>query len=71
MTFIAQTRAAPSGLALEISAGMHHAMQAAMDYYLYRVTLRELHALDDATLTDLGLHRSCIRAEARRAVYGI
>ncbi|MEQ9261023.1 MAG: DUF1127 domain-containing protein [Roseovarius sp.] len=71
MTFMTQTRTAPSGLALEISAMMHHAMQAAMDYYLYRVTLRELRALDTAALTDLGLHRSGIRAAARKAVYGI
>lgn len=71
MAFNTQTRAAHSALALEISAGVHHLVQAANDFRLYRATLRELSRLDDRTLADLGLHRSGIRAAARKAIYGL
>jgi len=66
-----ETRAAQSGLALEIAATVHHWVQAAQDYRAFRATIRELSRLDEATLTDLGMHRSSIRAEARKAVYGV
>ncbi|MDM8166354.1 DUF1127 domain-containing protein [Roseovarius sp.] len=45
-------------------------MQAAYDYLAYRATVRELSELDAATLADLGIHRSGIRAKAREAIYG-
>ena len=35
----------------------------------YRKTYNELNALSDATLADLGLHRSMIRRVAYQAVY--
>jgi len=70
MVFTAQ-QTRPSSLAIEISATVHHAVQAIQDYRAYRITLRELARLDDATLADLGLHRSGLRAEARRAIYGV
>lgn len=65
-----ETRTTQSALALEISAFVHHLVQAAHDHRAYRQTLRELSRLDDAALADLGLHRSGIRAAAREAVYG-
>lgn len=71
MTFVTQSRSTPSSLAIEISAVVHHAMQAVSDYLIYRRTLRALAQLDDAMLADLGMHRSGIRAEARKAVYGV
>jgi len=71
MAFNTVTRTAPSALALEVSAFVHHAIQALNDYRLYRATVRELSRLDTATLADLGLSRSGIRAEALKAVYGI
>ena len=40
-------------------------MQAAYDYLAYRATVRELSELDAATLADLGIHRSGIRAARR------
>jgi uncharacterized protein YjiS (DUF1127 family) len=71
MAFANETRTTmPSGLALEISAGVHHLVQAVADYRAYRATLAELRRLDDRALADLGLHRSGIRATAHQAVYG-
>ncbi|KZY35960.1 hypothetical protein A3731_16395 [Roseovarius sp. HI0049] len=70
MATYSEKSAAQAGLAIEISAAAHHLMQAAYDYLAYRATVRELSELDAATLADLGIHRSGIRAEARKAVYG-
>ena len=71
MAFNIATRTDQPGLALEISAAVHHLMLAIHDHRLYRTTVRELSRLDDATLADLGMHRSGIRAIARKAVYGV
>lgn len=71
MAQLSETRARQTGLAIEISAGVHHLVQAVHDYIAYRNTVRELSRLDNATLADLGIHRSGIRAEARKAVYGL
>lgn len=70
MAFANLTRGTASGLSLEISAAVHHLMQAAHDYMTYRQTIRALSRLDEASLADFGLHRSGIRAAARKAVYG-
>jgi uncharacterized protein YjiS (DUF1127 family) len=70
MAFANYTRATDTGLSLEISAVVHTLMTRAVDYRAYRKTLAELRALDNRTLADLGLHRSGLRAEAIRAVYG-
>ncbi len=70
MAYNTETRTAQSALALEISAAVHHLVQKLHDYADYRATIRELSRLDDATLADLGLHRSGIHAQARKAVYG-
>ena len=71
MAFANDTRTStPSGIALEISAAVHHAVQAIADYRAYRATLAELRRLDARALADLGLHRSGIRATAHQAVYG-
>lgn len=71
MAQMSETRTHQAGLAIEISAGVHHLIQAVHDQIAYRATVRELSNLDDATLADLGIHRSGIRAEARKAVYGV
>lgn len=39
-------------------------------YTVYRDTLRELRALGDRDLADLGLHRAMIRRVAYEAAYG-
>lgn len=70
MTYAYQTRAAQSGLALEIAAGIHHLIQRVADYRAYRATLAQLSRLNDQTLTDLGLHRSEIRRVAYESTYG-
>lgn len=64
------TRAAQAGIGLEVSAAIHHAVQAIADYRAYRATLRELRRLDDQVLHDLGICPLNIRAEAAKAVYG-
>lgn len=71
MTFVNYTRAAESGLGLELASALHHMMQRFADYRVYRKTLNELRALDNRTLADLGIARCGIRAEALRAVYGM
>lgn len=40
------------------------------NYRLYLKTVSELQNLSNATLTDLGLSRSGIKASAKEAVYG-
>jgi uncharacterized protein YjiS (DUF1127 family) len=70
MSFTSYTRAAETGLGLELSAALHHAMQRLSDYRTYRSTLNELRRLDDRTLADIGIPRSGLRAEAIHAVYG-
>ena len=70
MTFATYSRATETGLGLELSAALHHLMQRVSDYRIYRETLAELQKLDDRALADLGLHRSGLRGEALRAVYG-
>ncbi|KRS17277.1 DUF1127 domain-containing protein [Roseovarius indicus] len=70
MATYSEKRAVETGLAIEISAAAHHVMQAVYDYLAYRATVRELSELDRAALADLGIHRSGIRAAARKAVYG-
>lgn len=71
MGYVDALRATPPGLALEISAAVHHAVQQATDYLAYRSTVRALSNLDKASLSDLGIARSEIRAKAREAVYGV
>jgi len=71
MTFANYTRAAETGLGLDLASGLHHMMQRFADYRIYRKTLNELRGLDNRTLADLGIPRCGIRAEAISAVYGM
>ncbi len=70
MDYASQTRAIPADLAIEISAAVHHMVQAVQDYIDYRATVRALRKVDDAALADIGITRWTIKAHARKAVYG-
>lgn len=49
---------------------LHSLQLMAQRRRVYRQTLAELSALSDRDLSDLGLHRSLIRAVAKDAAYG-
>ncbi len=70
MTDVNLTRTAPVGLVDRLSvitAGVRDALHRRS---VYRQTLRELNALTDRDLTDLGLHKANIPAIAREAAWG-
>lgn len=71
MTTIAQTRArAVASLADSVVAFVRDLADASARRAAYRATVKELRALGDRELDDLGLSRWDIDAVARRSVYG-
>lgn len=71
MTTIAQTRArAVALLADSVVAVARDLADAIAKRAAYRATVRELRALGDRELDDLGLSRWDIETVARRSVYG-
>ena len=70
MAFVTKTLPATSGLAVDFSAAIFHAFQRLQDRRAYRQTVRELANLSREELNDLGMNRTTIRSEARKAVYG-
>ena len=71
MTYLNATHSRNAGLSIEISALVHNAVQTIQDFRDYRATVRALSALDGHALSDLGMHRSEIKAKAYQAVYGV
>lgn len=61
---------APMGFAERMSARFSNLKEKFQTRALYRETVRELSALSDRELRDLGIGRSSIRFLARMAVYG-
>lgn len=71
MTTIAQTRArAVASVADSVVAFVRDLADSRAKRAAYRATVRELRALGDRELDDLGLSRWDIDTVARRSVYG-
>lgn len=64
------TRIAPLGLGDRVVAVVASIRDAVRRRAVYRQTLRELNALTERDLSDLGLHKSMIHHVAREAAYG-
>lgn len=61
-----------NGTLLDRLAAIVGRMQQAIDRRrIYERTLRELRALSDRDLADLGLHRADLHEVAREAAYGV
>ncbi len=70
MAFASDIRTLESNLAHRIAAFTKSALQRVENYRMYRRTVKELAALDNRELADLGLSRSMIKGVALEAVYG-
>ena len=70
MAYVNSTRVAPNGLADRFAALVKSAKTALNKRRVYAQTVRELNALSDRELLDLGLHKSMIVDVAREAAYG-
>ena len=68
MTYVNQTAPLTAGRGIGATFGEWRAAYA--KHRIFRRTLRELDALTDRELNDLGLSRSMIRSAAHEAVYG-
>lgn len=71
MAYVTSTRAARPSLADRLAAFANVLREAAQRRAIYVQTLRELSALSDRDLVDLGLTRGEIEAVAREAAYGL
>lgn len=71
MAYVNSSRAVHVTLADRIAALFTVAREAGARRALYAQTLRELNALTDRELTDLGLARANIATIAREAAYGL
>ncbi len=69
MTFVSMERLKPAPIAHRIAEFTAALRKTLADRKLYSTTLRELRALSDRELNDLGLCRSSIVDVARQAVY--
>ncbi|WP_203232287.1 DUF1127 domain-containing protein [Gemmobacter caeruleus] len=70
MAYVNTTRLAQVGLAERIAAVIADVRTAMARRAIYRQTVRELKALNNRELADLGIHRSMITRMALEAAYG-
>lgn len=70
MAYVNTTRVAHGGFADRIQGMVETFRTALARRAIYRQTLRELNALTQRELADLGIHRSMITRLAREAAYG-
>lgn len=71
MAYANSTRALGVSLSDRLAATLTVLRAAVQRRRVYAQTLRELKALSDRDLADLGIHRSMIRTVAREAAYGM
>ncbi len=70
MAYLNATRSARPGLLDRLVALATQIREAARRRAIYRQTLRELNALTNRELTDLGLNRTMLTRVAMEAAYG-
>jgi len=70
MAYVNTTRAANNGIADRFAAIVKSVKDAAQRRRVYNQTARELNALNERELSDLGIHRSMITTIATEAAYG-
>lgn len=70
MAYVSGIRGIEVGLADRAAAFLGGLRDNRRRYRMYRQTVRELTALTDRELADLGIHRSSISAIAMEAAYG-
>lgn len=70
MAYVSGMRGGNAGLADRIAHMAHELGEKWRRYGVYRETVRQLNALSDRDLADLGIHRSQIVAIASDAAYG-
>lgn len=70
MAYVNSTRVASNGLADRFAALVKSVKTALNQRRVYLQTVRELNALSDRELSDLGMHKSMIDDVARQAAYG-
>jgi uncharacterized protein YjiS (DUF1127 family) len=71
MAYANSTRAVGVSLSDRLAATLTVLRAAVQRRRVYDQTRRELKALSDRDLADLGIHRSMIRTVAREAAYGM
>lgn len=70
MAFVNTSRVAQAGFGEQIVALVGGVKKAMAQRAIFKQTVRELGALSDADLADLGVHRSMIVQMAYEAAYG-
>ena len=70
MAFVNTTRAAHPAFGDKFASLLDSVKTAMARRAIFRQTMRELRALSDKDLGDLGIHRSEIRRMAQEAAYG-
>ena len=70
MAFVNTSRVAQAGFGEQIVALVGGVKKAMAQRAIFKQTVRELSALNDADLADLRIHRSMIVALAYEAAYG-
>jgi uncharacterized protein YjiS (DUF1127 family) len=70
MAYVSSSRVAGNGLAERIGTAIRVVRDMIERRRVYQRTLRELRALSNRELADLGLHRAMITRVAAEAAYG-
>ena len=70
MAYVNSTRAASSSFSDRFFAVTKYVQSALVRRRMFNQTARELNALTDRELADLGIHRASIRQIAIQAAYG-